>query len=466
MTYIETPSLIDTNKVHQEIISKPGDVVIDELYITTNQKNTSIKNFSPRFVLYEDMFSNFLSGEITITDAGELVRLLNFNGTEYLTISFRTPQSQISIKKTFAIYALKDRFLSSTNREETYVLLFTSIENITNNIIHLSKKFSGKTDELVKKVFETYLKIPRFVDGDQVSGITSLVLADTPHRTSTTFISTYWTPVRILNWLASRTIGKEYKAPNTLFFETNKMFVFSSIENLIMTQLKNKDIFGTYIYSPTGKAAFDMTKTNYTLSDISRQYMLVKNIAPFTYFDLLQSQNNGMYKNHLYTHDILLKECRRFSYNHFKGYDDFYFMEDYKSSGDQIVQSKEKNTRPFSANTLASDTNVVQFKSKQYKMFEEQVDPQYQTWVPQRTSLLMQMSNFKLHITVSGRSDLEVGRLIYFVYPQAHSGDDAEFKADQKLTGIYMITAIKHIVSPSGYDCILEITKDSFFEAL
>ena len=466
MTYIETPSLIDTQDVHQEIISKPGDVVIDELYITKNDENMNIKNFSPRFVLYEDMFNNFLSGELTITDAGELVRILNFNGAEYLTISFRTPQSKTNIKKSFAIYALKDRFLSSTNREETYVLLFTSIENLTNNVTHISKKFSGRTDNLIKNVFETYLKIPRIVDGNKMSGVTSLVLPDTPHRTNTTFISTYWSPVRIMSWLASRSIGKEYKAPNMLFFETNKLFVFSSIENLITTQLKQKEILTAYVYSPTGKMAFDTTKTTYGLPDIIRQYSLVKNIAPFTYFDVLQGQHNGFYGNFLYTHDILLKECRQFSYNHFEGYQDYYFMEDYKASGDQITQSKEKNTRTFSGSTISSNRNIVHFKPKQYKMFPEQIDPQYQTWVPQRTSLLMQMSNFKLHITVSGRSDLEVGRLIYFVYPQAHSGDDAEFKADQKLTGIYMITAIKHIVSPAGYDCILEITKDSFFEAL
>ena len=466
MSYIETPSLIDTKEIPKEIISKPGDVVIQDLYITKNGENISIKNFSPRFVLYEDMFNNFLSGELTIVDAGELVRILSFNGTEYLTLSFRTPQSTIYIRKSFAIYALKDRFMSSTNREETYVLLFTSIENVANNTLQINKKFSGKTDDLVKKVYETHLKFPRFVDGNKTSGETTLLIGDTPHKTSTTFISAYWSPVRILNWIASRTMGKEYKAPNVLFFETNKQFVFSSIENLIMSQIKQKQILTAYVYSPTGKIAFDMTKTNYTMFDIAKQYSLVKNISPFSYFDVLQGQNNGLYGNFLYTHDILLKECRQFSYNHFTGYQDYYFMEDFKASGNEIVQSKAKNTRPFSANTLSSNRNIVHYKTKQYKMFPEQVDPQYQTWVPQRTSLLMHMSNFKMHITVSGRSDLEVGRLIYFAYPQAHTGDDAEFKADQKLTGIYMITAIKHIVSPAGYDCILEITKDSFFEAL
>jgi len=114
MSYIETPSLIDTKEIPKEIISKPGDVVIQDLYITKNGENISIKNFSPRFVLYEDMFNNFLSGELTIVDAGELVRILSFNGTEYLTLSFRTPQSTIYIRKSFAIYALKDRFMSST----------------------------------------------------------------------------------------------------------------------------------------------------------------------------------------------------------------------------------------------------------------------------------------------------------------------------------------------------------------
>ena len=469
MTYIETPSALssETGSTTEELISKPGDVVVDALYITKGGVNYNIKNFSPKFVLYEDIFSNFLSGEVYIADAGELISKLNLNGTEFITLSFRTPQSSASIEKSFIIYALKDRLMTSTNREEIYTLLFTSPENVINNTKTISKKFTGKTHELVKKIFLDELKYPRFVDGDKTKNTTQLLIGDTPHKSDVTLVSPYWSPIHIINWIAARSVGKESKAPTMLFFESNRSFVFTSFENLITSQIKGKSVIASYIYSPTSKINFDLSSTSFTINNIARQHSLVTSIAPFDYFDIFQGQNTGLYANFLYTHDILLKEFRQFSYNHLYGYEDYYFMEDYETSNNNPVLTKKKNTRPFSKDTLSSDRSLVQFRTKQYKMFDEVVDPQYQSWVPQRTSLMMQMNNFKLHITVPGRSDLEVGRLIYFVYPQAHSGDDKEFVSDKKVSGIYMITAIQHIVTQSSsYECVLEITKDSFFEGL
>lgn len=465
----DTPSDISAEgQAAVENINKSGDVVIDELYITKGDVNVSIKNFSPRFVIFEDMFTNFLSGELTIVDAGELIKILNFNGTEFLTINFRTPTTSAGIKRSFIIYALKDRMMSSTNREETYVLLFTSPENVLNNTLTISKQYSGKTDTIVKKIFNNYLKKPRIVDGKETKGETPLFVTDAPHRTDITFVAPYWSPTKAINYVAARSIGKKYKAPNFLFYETTRGFYFTSLEFLIAEQLKRGGIFATYVYSPTMKMIQDPSSFTFQFPEIAKQYSLVKTISPFTYFDVLQGQNMGYFSSFMYTHDIVLKEFRQFTYNHYKNYQEYYFMEDYKASGNNISESKGKNTRPFSKDTPASAFTSTHLRTKQYKLFDNFVDPQYQTWVQQRTSLLSQISSFKLHIQVSGRSDLEVGKLIYFVYPQAHtSGEyEAEFKIDKKISGVYMITAIKHVVTPASYEVVMEISKDSFFEAL
>lgn len=466
---IETPSDISTpGENSTENINRLGDVVLDELYITKGDQNFNIKNFSPRIVLFEDMFSNFLSGELVIVDAGELIKTLNFNGTEFITINFRTPTATSSIKRSFIIYALKDRLMSSTNREETYTLLFTSPENILNNTLTVSKQYTGKTDAIVKKVFNDYLKKPRLIDGATTKGETPLFIMDAPHKSELTFISAYWSPTKIINYVAARSLGKKYKAPNFLFYETTQGFYFTSLEALITEQLKKKAIAATFVYSPTMNYKFDPSNFTYQFPDFAKQYSLVRTISPFTYFDVLQGQNMGYYSSFMYTHDVVLKEFRQFVYNHYNQYQQYYFMEDFKVSGDSISESKGKNTRPFSSATPSSAFTSAQLRTKQYKLFDNFADPQYQTWVQQRTSLLNQISAFKLHIQVGGRSDLEVGKLIYFVYPQAHSSGDnvTEFKVDKKVTGVYMITAIKHVITPHSYETVLEISKDSFSEGL
>jgi murein DD-endopeptidase MepM/ murein hydrolase activator NlpD len=73
-----------------------------------------------------------------------------------------------------------------------------------------------------------------------------------------------------------------------------------------------------------------------------------------------------------------------------------------------------------------------------------------------------------MHITVPGRTDAEVGKIINFKYPKVGDGAD---KSDPKnqwdpfLSGVWMITAIHHKITPVAHNMILEIAKDSFHTA-
>ena len=86
----------------------------------------------------------------------------------------------------------------------------------------------------------------------------------------------------------------------------------------------------------------------------------------------------------------------------------------------------------------------------------------FQTWMPQRNSLLTQMNQWKIYIDVAGRSDIEVGRLVNFLYPKMKTSD--KFEIDPQMSGLYMVTAVKHAVTRQEYTMTLELTKDSFME--
>jgi hypothetical protein len=75
------------------------------------------------------------------------------------------------------------------------------------------------------------------------------------------------------------------------------------------------------------------------------------------------------------------------------------------------------------------------------------------------------LSNLKIEIEVPGRTDVEVGRLVNFLYPKnidKNATDLAEDTLDPYMSGIYMITAIRHEFVLNKHTMYMELVKDSF----
>jgi hypothetical protein len=58
------------------------------------------------------------------------------------------------------------------------------------------------------------------------------------------FISPGWSPLKCINWLASKAIPKDGVAKNFIFFESNKNFYIGTLENLFRDAHENKNYFG------------------------------------------------------------------------------------------------------------------------------------------------------------------------------------------------------------------------------
>ena len=87
------------------------------------------------------------------------------------------------------------------------------------------------------------------------------------------------------------------------------------------------------------------------------------------------------------------------------------------------------------------------------------------------TKYLIQLHNYfnsfkdyAFEIDVPGRTDIQAGDLIQVMYPSTMSkGEGATFDDifDKKLTGKYLITAIRHKIDTAGHVMKMEIVKNS-----
>ena len=74
---------------------------------------------------------------------------------------------------------------------------------------------------------------------------------------------------------------------------------------------------------------------------------------------------------------------------------------------------------------------------------------------------------YQFLISVPGRTDIEVGRSINFIYPKAQTkGTEEDYQEDEKLSGLYVVTEIKHRINPVDYSMTLRIVKNGVGKSL
>jgi len=447
MTIPFIPS-IDINLEH---INEPGDVITEAIVITKdNGDSYNIANFCIETVLFEDIFSNTLMGHIYVRDAANLITMIPLVGTETVTFSFRTPTLTESIRKTFKIVSVDDRVFTKTDVEQGYTISFISMEAYVDNVSALSKKFSGSTDAVVKKIFQEHLSVKRVV-GNTNSSNTDLITSGRPHGSSVSFVACSWSPLKCINWVANRSFGNSGEAPSFLFFETNKAFKFMSIEELIDQQRLAGGVFSEYTYSPNYASKITNPESGFLYSkpELAKQYNIIRHISPYSYFNTLDGQDMGYFAGTLITQDSTLKTYQEFPYDHYNQYKDFKHLENNPSYSSR--QAREVAMK-----------NVV--RTKVYKLHDDTTDPLYEKWMLQRNSLLLEATKFHLEIEVPGRTDIEVGMLINFLYPKAIDKNDVQSNnvLDPFISGLYLITAIRHSFKLNKHTMYLEIMKDSF----
>ena len=462
----------------------PGDVAFEVVELqSVNGDVINLTNFIIELNIYEDIFSNALQGVLLLTDSREVISGLPLVGDEILNLWVRTPGFDEgygqSIKKSFAIYSIKNRILTD-DRGQVFALHFCSLEAMYDNVTQVSKKFEGTTDEVAKEVWTKYFdKVNRGYGSIATDEKTPLVIADAPHETKTAFVANMWSPFKTLNFIAKRSKGKTQKSPSFLFYETCRQFYLTSIDNLIKAQLDNSMIFSEYFYlgkpiSPLTGTADDITPVEGfepTRPDLGAGFSTVQEIKFDEQIDILKGQENGRFASVTFIYDIMAKDYINWNFDYGYSFPDTVHMENYDVENGVAKFNAEKDNMTYPVEVTRSPFNKQFFRPIHRKVLSDEenlIDYDPGSYLGARQSILEDISGLRMHITVPGRTDAEVGSLIYFRYPKVGEGiekEDEDTRWDPFLSGIWMITAIHHKMTPIRHTMILEIAKDSFATA-
>jgi hypothetical protein len=372
--------------------------------------------------IYEDIFSNTLSGEILFVDSFAATDIMKLTGNEKLTVELFVDPTEESVEiKEFYVYSSSNRIRANPT-SEVFKLHFISFEGVLSEHTRVYTALTGSNDSSVKELFN-YVASEKPFEVEGTNGKYKFVMPS-------------WTPFEGINWYSGRSISSESGGSYFLFYETMKGFNFKSIESLI-----TKAPTFEYRYEPSGKKVIEKDVTNI------REYEIIN----------MGDSINGVDDNYstLWTNDLVRKKYvkKRFEIeddNHGKLNDTLLGVADKNGFGISLKQRRDV----FGSNVVIKpETRNVHTQTDGYN---------YNAIQP-KMSAIRQFSNLKIRFLAFGNRKIKVGDVIdmKFIQTRLITTETKEDSEDKLLSGKFLVTAIRYIFKNQDFHIAVEAVKDT-----
>lgn len=410
-----------------------GDINVEEIRITTtNGFYQDITNQVIGISIYEDIYSPFISGNLTVKDSLDMMNVFPFIGEEYLNMKLSTPAlGKGDMNAKFYITKMTDR-QPTGDKGYIYQLHFISEAALVDINKRVSKTFSGKCSDIATQLLT-----------DKTLGLQVEKIAVEPTINDTKFISNFWTPVKCLNYVADTSSNMNGSA-SYLFFEDRYGFNFVSLESMYRTEIYQEFRYDNYIrdIKPDGESA----------RNTNEDYKRIRDIKIPTAYDYVDRASSGLFGSNLYTYDITTKIVNSTGYDAMSAFSKQYHLNKY----------------PIFTNKAIYRHNAVIFNMSKYtENFQGFGDVTNTSVIQNRVSLMEQIKASSIEIVVPGRMDYTVGlRIVVFMYKGEPTSDRDTEVIDEAYSGSYIIAAINHFITKNSHECTMEIVKESVVKDL
>jgi hypothetical protein len=370
--------------------------------------------------IYEDIFSNTISGDVFIIDSANYISRLNFHGNEYISIKFATPYLK-PYDKVFRIYKISNVELQ-TQSTLKYKIHFCSEEFILNQQRRVSKSYQGlPTSQIILDIAQNYLGIPptklNLNNVEQTVGIQNLIIPNMK-------------PLEAINWLSSFSINNVLSSA-FLFYENRDGFNFKSLDG---------------IFNGNIRKAIRMGNKNIDNDAVTNQFFF-DDFEITQSFDLLDSMSSGAYSSEMYKLDLTRQKVDYINFNSASN--------SFKTLNEFLPFNLAKNR--FNQSLLDSAGYTRYFTGFQGDLVDK--------WLLQRASQIALLNSYKMNIQISGDSELKIGDMLEVSFPDMGRYEESnQILEDPFKSGLFLVTTLRHRIIRDKYFCYVQICKDSVKE--
>lgn len=435
--------------------------------------------------IYEDIFRNFMSCEIAILDQdGEFLDKLRTE--EIITVKFKTPGLNPRTHQ-FYLYKISPIIPLDKIMGAQYVIHGISVEFFYNTLRAFSKSYSGKTEEIVKQIYEEFLE-------SKTGALKKKLHFGNPDSSATKhemkFSFPYINPVEAINHMASVSVNNSNPfACNYIFYENRDGFWFTCLEEIFKNPTWSGEGANRREHSYTSQQTLIESFLN-----LGVHFNKTIRVDPQSTGDKIVDTMDGVYGEYFSEFDLLYKQYKPFVNPDGKGTDylevkaegqrylDYFEKTAHAESGLKPLISKEnqifhyplgRNRVCFTNGALYSDPEPfllskddsvfwdVESKSWRYTNYPGRVVEKWKLYDTHegeysflRRSQMQQINLFTVQISVPGNTDITVGDCCTLDAPIYRSGSGVF------LGGKYLVIAVAHKLLATGFESILTLARD------
>ena len=394
-------------------IFEPGDVNIKRLELVNKNLNASMSPMDQvqGFDIFEDISKPTLYAAIYFTDSIGLLDNFPIIGEEQVFIEFETPGMSTTTTYKFRSFEVADVVKGLNGKTTTFTLRCVSEEHLYNASALVTQSYQDVVSNIVPTVLKTYLKSKKDIIVDETKGIQTLAV---PRLN----------PLQFIDMCRQRAVSKEMPLSLYFFFENQKGFNLKTLEGLVKEGKKN---IGSRVFNA-------QENTTGSKDSTVKSWRTIQNFQNIVNMDSSLKAAEGAFRSVTKTFDVASKKFESVEFDLTKVFDK---LEKF-NNGSQIP-----NTDAF----------IKEFGSGVPKNFISTKntlvpDTFLDTTLALRGSMLTLINSNVTRVLIHGDSGLKVGDMITLDLPVS-SGLTGKRTDDKKFTGNYLVTRLRHMITPS-----------------
>jgi len=439
-------------------IQYAGEYIIDECILcTVGGLELNLKDQVAAISIFEDIFKNSITGNISFVDTNNLTANASIVGQEKLKLILVTPNAEDKTDRNMAINFSKNplhifEVSTSTNvndRTKAFTLSFTTNEIVRNNRIRVCQSYTGEpAKEIIKKV----IRDPELLDSKKefyYEETTNLFKMIAPNLR----------PFDFINTVAKRCLSKEYNfAPTFLFYETIKGYYFRTIDS--MMDRKNP------------RMVFREVTPNDDVNNVALNLTNILDYEITNSTDTILNTRSGMYASDLLLVDVFNKSYKHYEYKYLDDFDNNIHVDEFNAYGSAKSPIASLATDEYGNKISDYPQSILHVQPIEREVEEGLFDPAHgepnnyrgtDLWLQRRRSRFSSLdAAVSLRIKVPGNTTIQAGDLVGIILKNQTGAQSAQ---DPYLTGRYLVRKLKHEftkgVGQMRHEILLDCIRDT-----
>ena len=452
-----------------------GDYILRELVLHNYyEEKTDILPIVQELNIYESIYNNAITGTVVVGDTKNQIARMKLQGLERISFKVTTPgqtglKDSIDFSRTTGdplhVYKITDRKMI-TNNMMVYTIHFASREFMRNTRLKVSQAYTGKLDQMVHEITKDYLDSKKTLFVETTSNQDKIVIPN-------------MRPFDAINMIAKKAIPENSRGGvGYYFYETSKGFNFRSWESMVSSKSNFKrSPRDEFFYQPAKIPGSDPKAVNdRALQELRtiEEYEFVNN-----FHDVAANTVLGTYGHRVITYNLFDKNIETNDYHYHDQFTESkhtdsttsqFDGERYAIAPSPVDYDNKLNVSDFPEARVSLQPTTRFLHNENTGMYGIDVSQDGVKFGAYQSQLNQVMHGTTLRMKIKGQCKINAGDLIRVHLKDPNASRDNSSKAgqnhDERFSGDYVITKLRHQITGELHTIQLECVKDAVGQAI